>query len=274
MLFVSLERFRDVTRYLHSRRAVYDVGLFIHILAPSSFRSQVLFIHSAFDSPSFTASDSTPESPCRRTYAFNTAETSFSTFAFPNPSKLFFSSRPISYLTYIFAGTPNASRIRIGVKTYRTPLEVSEVWQKWKRTSLIACEKAYLADICRNTVNHRNQKRSRLQRVQHTLMLWIVFVVEYYRATAVGIYPSLLSNIMAAASGASRSAFSSFWNGPTGPRTVHFWAPVMKWGLVIAGASDFARPAEQLSLSQNAALVATGTIWTRWSMIIKPKNMM
>ncbi|ODQ56163.1 UPF0041-domain-containing protein, partial [Saitoella complicata NRRL Y-17804] len=70
------------------------------------------------------------------------------------------------------------------------------------------------------------------------------------------------------------SAFSSFWNGPTGPRTVHFWAPVMKWGLVIAGASDFARPAEQLSLSQNAALVATGTIWTRWSMIIKPKNMM
>jgi len=56
------------------------------------------------------------------------------------------------------------------------------------------------------------------------------------------------------------------------PRTVHFWAPVLKWGIVIAGISDFSRPAEQLSLSQNAALTATGTIWTRWCMIIKPKN--
>ncbi|PVI05886.1 UPF0041-domain-containing protein [Periconia macrospinosa] len=47
----------------------------------------------------------------------------------------------------------------------------------------------------------------------------------------------------------------------------------MKWGLVIAGASDFARPAEQLSLSQNAALMSTGAIWTRWCFIIRPQNM-
>jgi hypothetical protein len=46
----------------------------------------------------------------------------------------------------------------------------------------------------------------------------------------------------------------------------------VQWGLVIAGAADFARPASQLSLSQNAALTATGFIWTRWCFIIKPRN--
>jgi hypothetical protein len=46
----------------------------------------------------------------------------------------------------------------------------------------------------------------------------------------------------------------------------------MKWGLVIAGISDFYRPPEKLSLTQNLALTATGSIWTRWCLIIKPKN--
>lgn len=46
-----------------------------------------------------------------------------------------------------------------------------------------------------------------------------------------------------------------------------------QWGLVLAGAADFARPASSLSLSQNAALVATGLIWTRWCFVIKPRNL-
>lgn len=46
----------------------------------------------------------------------------------------------------------------------------------------------------------------------------------------------------------------------------------MKWALVIAGISDLGRPAEKLSATQNAALTATGLIWTRWCLIIKPKN--
>ncbi|KAL2150317.1 hypothetical protein VTH82DRAFT_7993 [Thermothelomyces myriococcoides] len=62
------------------------------------------------------------------------------------------------------------------------------------------------------------------------------------------------------------------WNSPVGLKTVHFWAPIMKWGLVLAGVSDFARPAEKLSLTQNIALTCTGLIWTRWCLIIKPKN--
>ncbi|KAL9594879.1 MAG: hypothetical protein Q9219_006787, partial [cf. Caloplaca sp. 3 TL-2023] len=46
------------------------------------------------------------------------------------------------------------------------------------------------------------------------------------------------------------------------------------WALVLAGVSDFYRPAEKLSLTQNLALTATGAIWTRWCFIIKPRNIL
>ena len=46
----------------------------------------------------------------------------------------------------------------------------------------------------------------------------------------------------------------------------------MKWAIVIAGAADFFRPPEKLSLTQNGALTATGLIWTRWCFVITPKN--
>lgn len=36
-------------------------------------------------------------------------------------------------------------------------------------------------------------------------------------------------------------------NHPAGPRTVFFWAPMMKWSLTCAGLADIARPAEKLS---------------------------
>ncbi|KAK7537545.1 uncharacterized protein J3D65DRAFT_387110 [Phyllosticta citribraziliensis] len=75
-----------------------------------------------------------------------------------------------------------------------------------------------------------------------------------------------------AGTASNQSGFSKFLNSPVGPKTVHFWAPVMKWGIVLAGVADFFRPAESLSLSQNMALTATGIIWTRWCLIIRPKN--
>lgn len=43
-------------------------------------------------------------------------------------------------------------------------------------------------------------------------------------------------------------------------------------GLVIAGIGDLTRPADQLSIPQSAALCATGIIWSRYSMVIIPKN--
>ncbi|KAG0170483.1 Mitochondrial pyruvate carrier 2 [Apophysomyces sp. BC1034] len=75
-----------------------------------------------------------------------------------------------------------------------------------------------------------------------------------------------------AASTASQSAITRFINSPAGPKTIHFWAPAMKWALVFAGIGDMSRPAEKLSLSQNLSLMATGLIWTRYSTVIIPKN--
>ncbi|XP_041437924.1 mitochondrial pyruvate carrier 2-like isoform X2 [Xenopus laevis] len=57
-----------------------------------------------------------------------------------------------------------------------------------------------------------------------------------------------------------------------GPKTVFFWAPITKWGLVIAGLADMTRPAEKLSTGQSAVLTATGLIWSRYSLVIIPKN--
>ncbi|ODV88213.1 hypothetical protein CANARDRAFT_26356 [[Candida] arabinofermentans NRRL YB-2248] len=68
------------------------------------------------------------------------------------------------------------------------------------------------------------------------------------------------------------SAFARFLSSETGPKTVHFWAPVLKWSLVFAGASDMVRPVEKVSGTQQLALFATGVIWTRWSFVIRPKN--
>ncbi|AGO12151.1 AaceriAEL210Cp [[Ashbya] aceris (nom. inval.)] len=71
---------------------------------------------------------------------------------------------------------------------------------------------------------------------------------------------------------AAGRAFRRFWQSETGPRTVHFWAPTLKWGLVIAGISDMQRPVERVSGTQNLSLMATAVIWTRWSFVIRPKN--
>lgn len=41
---------------------------------------------------------------------------------------------------------------------------------------------------------------------------------------------------------------------------------------MIAGLGDLSRPANQLSLGQSASLLATGLIWSRYSLVIIPKN--
>lgn len=43
-------------------------------------------------------------------------------------------------------------------------------------------------------------------------------------------------------------------------------------GLVIAGIGDINRPVESVSLRQVGALAATGFIWSRYSLVIIPKN--
>jgi len=62
------------------------------------------------------------------------------------------------------------------------------------------------------------------------------------------------------------------WNHEAGMKTIHFWAPAWKWALVFAGLSDYFRPPEKLSLNQSASLMVTGIIWSRYSMVVIPKN--
>eukprot|EP01080_Neovahlkampfia_damariscottae_P002312 gene2312-2780_t len=64
----------------------------------------------------------------------------------------------------------------------------------------------------------------------------------------------------------------NLWNHPAGPKTIFFWAPTMKWALVIAAISDLSKPAESVSTAQNAALTATGIIWSRYATQIIPVN--
>ena len=59
------------------------------------------------------------------------------------------------------------------------------------------------------------------------------------------------------------SKFRAFLDHPAGPKTVFFWAPTMKWGLVIAGLADINRHPELISTGTTCALAATGFIWAR-----------
>ncbi|CAL1354102.1 unnamed protein product [Linum trigynum] len=64
----------------------------------------------------------------------------------------------------------------------------------------------------------------------------------------------------------------SFWNHPAGPKTIHFWAPTFKWAISLANVADFVKPPDMVSYPQQLAVVATGVIWSRYSMAITPKN--
>lgn len=66
--------------------------------------------------------------------------------------------------------------------------------------------------------------------------------------------------------------FRPFFLHPAGPTTVFFWAPMIKWCLVIANIGDLKRPADKISLRQTASLMLTGATWCRYSVVIIPKN--
>ncbi|KAL4618889.1 mitochondrial pyruvate carrier 4-like isoform X3 [Castanea sativa] len=68
------------------------------------------------------------------------------------------------------------------------------------------------------------------------------------------------------------SKLQSFWNHPAGPKTIFFWAPTVKWGISIANIVDFSEPPERISYPQQVALMCTGLIYSRYSMVITPKN--
>ncbi|KAL0117435.1 hypothetical protein PUN28_010342 [Cardiocondyla obscurior] len=84
----------------------------------------------------------------------------------------------------------------------------------------------------------------------------------------VSTYQKLMLKIASVLPEKFRAAFLH----PVGPTTVFFWAPMFKWGLVVAGIGDLKRPADTISLRQTASLMVTGAIWSKYSLIIIPKN--
>merc|ERR1711941_6446 len=64
-----------------------------------------------------------------------------------------------------------------------------------------------------------------------------------------------------------------YWvNGPAGIKTVHFWAPAWKWVLVMATVGDYGRHPSKCSMRGTTTLAATGIIWSRYSLVVIPKN--
>ncbi|KOB73589.1 Light-induced protein-like brain protein 44 [Operophtera brumata] len=82
----------------------------------------------------------------------------------------------------------------------------------------------------------------------------------------------LYKSIIVAADRFVPSKLRPLWEHEAGPKTIFFWAPAFKWGLVMAGLGDLNRPVETLSVPQSVSLAATGIIWSRYSLVIIPKN--
>ncbi|KAH8417025.1 hypothetical protein KR222_001685 [Zaprionus bogoriensis] len=91
-------------------------------------------------------------------------------------------------------------------------------------------------------------------------------------AAGKGIHTKLYNGIIGVADKFVPAKMRPLWVHPAGPKTIFFWAPIFKWGLVVAGLSDLARPADSISIASCSALAATGIIWSRYSLVIIPKN--
>ncbi|KAJ0394368.1 hypothetical protein P43SY_006609 [Pythium insidiosum] len=84
--------------------------------------------------------------------------------------------------------------------------------------------------------------------------------------------PRLQAKVLEQPLVASNPKLVSFLSHPAGPFTVHFWAPVMKWAISLANLADMHRPPPTISTPQQSAVALTGLIWSRYSLIITPKN--
>lgn len=75
-----------------------------------------------------------------------------------------------------------------------------------------------------------------------------------------------------ALSGAGLGVLSSIAAADAGPFTVHFWAPMSKWGISGASFFDLHRPTDQISLPQYTALTLTGLFFSRYALLVAPIN--
>lgn len=57
----------------------------------------------------------------------------------------------------------------------------------------------------------------------------------------------------------------AFINSPIGPKTTHFWGPVMNGGFVIQGLKDWERPAEKISRDMQTVLTIYSITFMRFA---------
>ena len=87
---------------------------------------------------------------------------------------------------------------------------------------------------------------------------------------AFGVVPKLQHWVLAKYNWSPR--MRSLLTHPAGPFTIHFWCPMVKWGIVIANISDLNIPPENISTGQQIAVTGTGFVWARYCTQIIPKN--
>ena len=57
----------------------------------------------------------------------------------------------------------------------------------------------------------------------------------------------------------------AFINSPVGPKTIHFWAPIANWGLVLAALRDINRPADMISEKMTATMICYSSMFMRFA---------
>ena len=63
-----------------------------------------------------------------------------------------------------------------------------------------------------------------------------------------------------------------FVDHPAGPLTIFFWCPLAKWLITFANLKDMKRPAQNISMNQQAVIALTGATWSRYCLVITPVN--
>ena len=65
-----------------------------------------------------------------------------------------------------------------------------------------------------------------------------------------------------------------FINSPVGPKTTHFWGPVVNWGIVGAAILDYNKPVENISKKMTGVMFFYSCFFMRFAWRVQPRNLL
>ncbi|XP_030956116.1 mitochondrial pyruvate carrier 1-like isoform X3 [Quercus lobata] len=65
----------------------------------------------------------------------------------------------------------------------------------------------------------------------------------------------------------------NFLNSPIGPKTTHFWGPVVGWGIPIAAMVDTNKPPELISGNMTTVMCVYSALFMRFAWMVQPRNL-